>query len=214
MLLARLMSGQLEPGTQINELALCEELGVSRTPLREALLRLEFEGFVEAQPGKGFNVTPLRPDTAFELHSLVGLLEGLAVRSIGSLPPEDIDELVVRLEVEHERMVAAAKARARPEQEELIELGDCWHATLIGAWQNAQFHEILALLKARLYRYTYLFVSEPTQLNHTLEQHQGIIDALRDHDIERAAQLMTEHWMSGAEARYEFLSASTQESSR
>ena len=202
------MSGELEPGTQVNELALCQELGVSRTPLREALLRLDFEGFVEAQPGKGFIVTPLRPDTAYELHSMVGLLEGLAVRSLADLSKEDLSALADELERSNQDMVEAAQREGGPDEERLIELGDAWHSILVAAWDNAQFHEVLALLKARLYRYTYIFLSKPTQVSNTLEQHQEIIDAIRSRDIERAARLMSEHWMSGAEARFDFLQQS------
>lgn len=199
------MSGELEPGTQVNELALCEELGVSRTPLREALLRLDFEGFVESQPGKGFIVTPLRADTAFELHSVVGLLEGLAVRALGDRSGAELAELAEKLERANQAMIEAAEAEDPPDEERLIELGNAWHAELVGAWDNGQFQEVLGLLKARLYRYTYLFLRERTHLEHTLAQHQEIIEAIRARKIDRAADLLSEHWMSGAEARYEWL---------
>ncbi|HUG42464.1 MAG TPA: GntR family transcriptional regulator [Longimicrobiales bacterium] len=205
ILLKRLMSGELEPGTQVNELALCEELGVSRTPLREALLRLDFEGFVENQPGKGFIVTPLRPDTAFELHSIVGLLEGLAVRALADKSEAELAELAERLDRANQAMIEAARGNDSPEEELLIELGNAWHAQLVGAWDNRQFQEVLALLKARLYRYTYLFLRERTHVEHTLAQHQEIVDAIRAREIDTAADLMSAHWMSGAEAHYEWL---------
>lgn len=201
------MSGELKPGTQVNELALCDELGVSRTPLREALLRLDFEGFVESQPGKGFIVTPLRADTAFELHSVVGHLEGLAVRALADKSEQELVALADRLEAANQAMTDAAAGASSADEERLIELGNAWHSVLVGAWENRQFHEVLALLKARLYRYTYLFLRDRAHREHTLEQHEEIVAAIRGREIEKAAQLLFEHWMSGADARYDWLRA-------
>lgn len=199
------MSGELEPGTQVNELAICEELGVSRTPLREALLRLEFEGFVDSQPGKGFIVTPLSAETAFELHSVVGLLEGLAVRTLAEHTDEELEKLADELESANRAIVEAASQEEIPDAERIIELGDAWHSTLVGAWENEQFHEVLALLKSRLYRYTYLFLRDREHLDQTLDYHHEIIDAIRNREIETAVRLLREHWMSGADARYDWL---------
>ncbi|MCZ7528349.1 MAG: GntR family transcriptional regulator [Acidimicrobiia bacterium] len=78
--LERLLRGVLPVGTNINEPELARELGVSRTPLREALLSLEREGLLDTHPGRGWWVAPLTPETVLDVYPIVGTLEALAVR--------------------------------------------------------------------------------------------------------------------------------------
>ncbi|WP_454299390.1 GntR family transcriptional regulator [Salana multivorans] len=80
-LLARMRSGAVVPGEGINEVQLAAELGVSRTPLREALIALESEGQIESEDGKGFRFVPLRAREFEELAPIMATLEGLALKS-------------------------------------------------------------------------------------------------------------------------------------
>ncbi|HEX7051816.1 MAG TPA: GntR family transcriptional regulator [Longimicrobiales bacterium] len=205
VLLMRLLSGELEPGSRINESKLAEELGVSRTPLREALIHLEFEGFIESVQGKGFSVAPLRPKTARDLHAFVGLLEGIAMRSLANLTPEQLSRLVDELERINRELAVESKDPGRQDLETVIQLGDEWHGLLVSACDNEQILEILRLLKQRLYRYTYSFVRQAQRVEITLGWHEEIIEALRRREIDRAIELVHQHWMTGADARYEWL---------
>ncbi len=202
VLLSRLLSGEMEPGSRINEVQLASELGVSRTPLREALLHLEFEGFIESEQGKGFVVTQLDQKTAQDLHDLVGFLEAHAVRGLASLPPDELERILQELEKLNTRMGAAVATAGEPDPERLMELGDAWHALLVGGHANAQLHEILALLKARLFRYTYHFVGRAHRVEGTLDQHEEIVAVLRRGEFDHAAGLVKAHWMTGADTRY------------
>src|SRR6478735_2319718 len=78
-LLARMRSGEVSPGESINEVQLAAELGVSRTPLREALIALESEGQIESENGKGFRFVPLSAREFEELCPIIVTLEGLAL---------------------------------------------------------------------------------------------------------------------------------------
>src|SRR5215469_8782888 len=78
-LLERMRAGDVRPGESINEVQLAAELGVSRTPLREALIALESEGQIESENGKGFRFVPLSAREFEELAPIMATLEGLAL---------------------------------------------------------------------------------------------------------------------------------------
>lgn len=202
VLLARLLSGELEPGTRINEVQLAGELGVSRTPLREALLHLKFEGFIDSEQGKGFFVASLDQRTAYDLHDLVGMLEARAVRAFARLPSEEQEDLLKELERLNDELAREVAAPGEPDPERLMELGNTWHSLLVSANNNMQLREILELLKARLFRYTYHFVGHAHRMEGTLDQHAEIIEALRQGKIDEVADRVWAHWMTGADTRY------------
>jgi DNA-binding GntR family transcriptional regulator len=195
VLLGRLLSGELEPGSQINEAKLASELGVSRTPLREALIHLEFEGFIESVQGKGFSVAPLRAQTVRELHALVGLLEGQAMRALHDLDQNALEELITELEAINAELEKEVAKGPGQDPERLITLGNNWHAVLVSASTNEQLHEILQLLRQRMYRYTYGFLTQRQRVPERLTQHAQIMEALRDRQIERAIEMVENHWI-------------------
>jgi DNA-binding GntR family transcriptional regulator len=204
-LLDSLMEGRLQPGSKINESELAQVLGVSRTPLREALLHLEFEGFIESAHGRGFRVAPLRAKTAMDLHWLVGALEGMAARPLAELDPDTLRQRLGEMrEVNQELNQESARGEAG-NADRLIELGDRWHALLTSACDNAELIELLKLIKARLYRYTHHFVTGPTRIECTVDQHNNIIAALERRDFDAAVGLIRDHWMTGADRNYEWL---------
>lgn len=204
-LLNSLMEGRLKPGSKINESELAQVLGVSRTPLREALLHLEFEGFIESAHGRGFRVAPLRAKTAMDLHWLVGAFEGMAARSLAELDDEKLRLLCAEMrQVNQELMSESAKGDSE-NPDALIELGDRWHALLTSACDNAELIELLKLIKARLYRYTCHFVTGQARIACTVDQHISIIAALESRDFDAAVDLIRAHWMTGADRDYEWL---------
>jgi DNA-binding GntR family transcriptional regulator len=199
VLLEWLLTGELEPGAGISEPMLAERIGVSRTPLREALLRLEFEGLLESRPGKGFSVRPLSPDTAEDLYRLAGTLEVQALRDSG-IPSEDImDEM------------ADMDARRRTERDThdagtVVGLDQEWHAKLVAGCSNRELRRVLDLVRNRLYRYEYIFADDFERLGAKgLEHHDRILAALRAGDLEEACDVLKRHWEMGAESRSAWL---------
>jgi len=200
------MEGRLQPGSKINESELAQVLGVSRTPLREALLHLEFEGFIESAHGRGFRVAPLRAKTAMDLHWLVGALEGMAARSLADLDVATLGQRLAEMQQVNEELIReSAGGGEAGNADTLIELGDRWHALLTSACDNAELIELLKLIKARLYRYTHHFVTGPARIACTIDHHSNIITALGRRDFDTAVQLIRDHWMTGADRDYEWL---------
>lgn len=189
VLIERLLSGELEPGSDINEKELCKDLGVSRTPVRQALLHLEFEGFLDSQQGKGFSVLPLRSGVAAELYPLVGALEALALRWSVPLTEEVRRELTAL----NERRAALN----RHDYEERIELDDQWHDLLLSGCENRQLLGVLRLLKNRLYRYEHAIAEGTDRLGDSTSEHRAIREAFQAGETEKAARLLQEHWRIG-----------------
>lgn len=193
LLLERLLSGELEPGARVNESRLAEELGVSRTPLREAMIRLEFEGFLDNEKGKGFSVATLDPRKARELYPLAGLLESLALEGTPNFPTSQLSELE---RLEHERK----KTYGSHQRLEAVEVDNRWHALLVSRCPNSELLEILRVLKQRLYRYEYVLAAAST-VGPDFHHHSLILQALRDGNHALAIEQLKHHWSLGAENR-------------
>jgi len=198
LLLERLLSGELSPGARINESRLAEELGVSRTPLREALIRLQYEGFLENEKGKGFSVATLDPLKARQLYPLAGLLEGLALETTTEMPGSLLSELD---EIERAREEAQEDRRIH----EVVELDHRWHTRLVSRCPNTELLEILRVLKRRLFRYEYLLSAAEEASSDSHQHHSLILRALRDGNDALAVEQLKHHWQQGAEARYSLL---------
>ena len=188
-LVERLFGGDLKPGTQINESQLTRELGVSRTPLREALLQLEFEGLLRSDPGRGFCVAPLEPEELEELFDV-----GIQLEMLGLLHNGVSDEALAKMrEIQRER-VEITENGSDPDAH--IELDDRWHRLLVSGCDNTQYQEILRLVRNRLYRYVYAFSGSFGGVRNALREHERIMDAIEAGEFERAAEILREHGRS------------------
>lgn len=178
---------RLVPGQAIDEVALCEELGISRTPLREALKVLHADGLIDLIPRRGAFVKQPDPTELDELFPVMAVLEGLAARQTAQrLTPETLAEL----EAMHARL------------EELAADGD------IDTYydENFRFHEAIQRLSGNRWLQRLLFelrgvlrlsrhrqLSLPGRLQDSLEEHRRIMIALRQRDDELADQVMQRH---------------------
>lgn len=195
LLLDRLLSGELPPGARINESRLSEEIGVSRTPLREALLRLEYEGFVDTSQGKGFFVAGLDVDAARELYALAGAMEALALQE----SPEFARTQMARLEkLEEERLEARRDGRL----EEAVELDARWHEVLVEGCSNRELRKMLETIKNRLFRYEFVLAEQfGRREGEQHDQHHRILEAMRAGNRPLALELLKHHWDTGARTR-------------
>ncbi|MCF8566233.1 GntR family transcriptional regulator [Alicyclobacillus tolerans] len=187
--LKRLVRGVLPFGSRINETVLSEELGVSRTPLREALLDLQREGFLRSDTARGFTVRPLSQHEVKETYPILWTLECLALRTDEQIP--DVEELFDC----NEKM---RKAKNHPEQ--ALEYDSEWHAILISKCHSDRLRSMIAELKQTIRRYEYTFMWDAELIERSIEQHQKVINALSEHDIEQAERALQENWRTGMES--------------
>ena len=182
-----ILVGRLKPGAKIIESRLAATLGVSRTPLREALLHLEREGLVRSDLRRGFTVEPLSAREVRETYPLLATLECHAVRTSAPF----LSPLLPALE----RMNAQFR-RARSAQQAL-ELDTNWHNTLISSSNNSRLTGLIASLRRTIRRYELIYMSDTSLLPTSAAQHDAILGALRKHDIEAALKAIEANYILG-----------------
>ena len=188
--LERVAAGSIPPGTRIKDSALAADLGVSRTPVREALLRLVREGVLAADMGRGFSVRPLDAVEMQETGVVLARLEGLALELSGDIPAERLAELS-----EIDRQLAAV--RGNPER--CIDLDEQWHRALLQGCSNERLLSMIRSLWQVPRRYMRAYLRHEGHLTLSTQHHARIIEALRRKDRETAAARFSFHWQRGIE---------------
>lgn len=188
-LLRMLNDGELAVGANVNERALADHLGVSRTPIREALLRLGEGGLVEHRQGRGFFVTAVTVRDAHEVYPMISALECLALRSTDPTKlragSRSLDEIAAQM------LAARADAHAAQAADER------WHSTLVAMADNKRLAGTLGELKRLVNRYEYAYLSEPEAVAVSVAQHRAISAALLAGDIDAAAEALEQNWRHG-----------------
>jgi len=183
--LDRILSGELPPGSRITESRLATELGVSRTPLREALFNLESEGFVRSDLARGFSVAPLSVREVRESYPILQTLEALALRSIGPLAVATAPELR-RINQE------LAAVAGDPERGQLVD--HQWHDVLLATCPNRRLLDLIARLKETVSRYERLYMRDASLVAASVAQHLRVIEALEAKELDRAVRELEENW--------------------
>jgi DNA-binding GntR family transcriptional regulator len=197
-LLDRIVRGEIPPGQKLRDSELAEELGVSRTPVREALLRLEREGLIVAQKHLGFSVKGLQESEIREVYPLIRILECAALDSaplLGAAKLQELGELAYALKLEGSDPLRR------------IELDSSWHETLIEGACNEHLMRILADLKRILLRYEYAFMGDDALVTESVAEHEAIAQSMAQGKRKEAVRLLGAHWDRCTQATLgEFLS--------
>jgi len=200
ILRTEIFSGQLKPGEPLPERLLAEQLGVSRTPVREALFTLQSEGLVELTPNRGATVRTITSHDIVQIYSLRGVLESYAAREAAQTRTrQDLDAL----EDAHAKLQRISAEGTAPEQA----LADLHFHTLISEAAGSQLlqtimNQVLAFTVS--YRSNYAYPSDRAAV--AITEHRGILDALRAADADRAERLMREHVASSSRFALEHFS--------
>ncbi len=188
-LLRQVVAGRLQAGKPVNELKLAAELKISRTPLREALLQLEQEGFIRSDQRRGFSVERLSAREVREIYPMIWTLEGLAVRSSAICAHLPLPELA---------RVNSQLAKVRSPQRAL-DLDTQWHEQLTSQSRNQRLLETITALRLGIRRYEAIYMADTRLLPESVAQHNKIIKALKGHDIGGALKALEENWRFGME---------------
>ncbi|WP_239090461.1 GntR family transcriptional regulator [Asanoa iriomotensis] len=184
-----IVDGTLVPGERLNDADLARWLGVSRTPVREALARLEEAGLVQTKPGRYTMVSPLDVRTARAAQSVTAAMHELAVReAIPHLSPGDI----AAMRAANSRFAAALRSG---DVDAAISSDDEFHGIAVAASANSAIHAVLEQftpLLRRLERVRFSSVSG----RDSVAQHDRIIDLCEAGDVQAAASAARDNWMS------------------
>ena len=199
-----IVHGRLPPGARIAEGPLAEMLGVSRTPVREALQRLRQEGLlVEVGGGSGLRgrlaVAPLQRERMEELYALAGAFESLAVRGLSRVDAARREELARRLEGVERAFHAEARRRA-PEHDRLFELHQAFHRALVEAAAGPETRAVLRTIRPQMDRYEWLYAPMAgPDFTPTRHEHAAIVEAVRHGTARELEQAVRTNWLNAAQ---------------
>lgn len=188
-------SGHYPPGAALTEASLSRSLDVSRTPVREALLRLEAEGVLRSALARGFTVRPLARREVVELYPILASLEALAVRTAAPVPGPTVATLRDTL----------AELEVCRDPVRRWKLDTSWHGTLVAASGNGHLAGMIGRLRTNVSRYELAYMREITLRDEADHQHRDILAAVLAHEPDRAAALVETHWHRGMRLVLEWL---------
>ena len=185
----RILDGEMNAGEFIREQEVSDAMGVSRTPVREALGRLASEGFLERIPHRGLRIPeePLRE--VLDIYPIVSSLEVLAGRlAIPELGPEDVE----RLKEINARLAEGMeeKARSRKQVRELVDLNIQFHRVFLERCGNRRLLDLLEDLRSQIVRLELWYYSYPEHTAQSVEEHDQIIRAIESGDPDEALSIL------------------------
>jgi len=178
---------RLDPGEALREGTVAEQLGVSKTPVREALTRLEQEGLVEATSFKGAVVSGYADQDLREIYELRELLEGAAARAAAT---EATTAALERLET---CVARSRELRARGDLVGLADLLGEFDVLVFDQVANQRIRALIENLRAHLARIGKLTQGIPGRVEASVDEHARIVDAIAAHDPDEAERRMRDH---------------------
>lgn len=182
-----IISGRLTPGTELQEVALASELGVSRGPIREALGRLAAEGLVAIRPRRGAVVRALSSDEFIDAYQVREALETMAVRlAVPKLRAEDTAAM--------QRLIAEMTSRGEAgDVQGFFEANTEFHQLFFDVAGNRMLAELYRQLRGQIDRHRLRSLELRGNLQRSIAEHQAILRAAKAGDVERAVHLVSEH---------------------
>lgn len=182
-----ILSENFKPGQRLMEVELAEILGVSRTPVREALRKLEVEGFIEMLPRKGAIVKVVSIKDIQDLLEIRASLEALATR----IACEKMDTKAKKeLEKAKEEFVQAVSDN---DIDSMIQTDVKFHDIIFSSTQNEKLIQIINNLKEQIYRYRVIYIRDKSYLINIVQEHNEIVEAIIGNDAKKAGKVAVIH---------------------
>lgn len=182
-----ILSGKYQAKEELKEKAIGEELGVSRTPVREALRQLELEGLVTIIPNKGAYVIGISEKDIRDIYEIRSRLEGLCAGWAACyITKEQLDEL-------EENVYLSDFHITKGNYEQLVELDSRFHETLYRASGSRELRHVLSDFHHYVQRVRKVTLAMPERAANSNAEHRKIVEALREHDTDAAERLANEH---------------------
>lgn len=186
----QIIEGNLKPYTQLKIAELSKELGISRTPIREAILRLENEDLVISKANQWTMVAPIRVDRLKDIYQLVYELEGFALKNNFSKVDDEFINMLEKIneEIKNQHMKENIMT--------VIELDDEFHDLIISLSENREIKPIIDRLKKRLKRFEIGFyrVKDSHKPPSTYDEHLVLIECLKNRDLDKSLAALKENW--------------------
>ncbi|MGQ9368291.1 GntR family transcriptional regulator [Azospirillum sp. ST 5-10] len=182
-----IVSWTLKPGDAFTEMDVAARLAMSKTPVREALMRLQFDGLVKAYPRRGYVVEPIKVSHINDIFDLRVILErGATELAVARADPEELDRLAeLAAAIPYERYHADAE-RAR-------DVNDAFHEGIALASRNERLHRTLAQLLKEMERFFHIEAQAPQPRTEAYATHRDIVEAMRRGEAAAAGDAMVDH---------------------
>lgn len=182
-----ILRGELKPGERLMEIQLANKLGVSRTPIREAIRKLELEGLVLMIPRKGAEVAEITEKSLRDVLEVRRALEELAVQlACEKITKEEIRELE-RVAKEFQQVVNSSDIT------EIAEVDVCFHDIIYTATDNQKLIQLLNNLREQMYRYRVEYLKRDGVFPQLIAEHEAIIRHIENNEKEKATKVMCRH---------------------
>lgn len=182
-----ILKGELAPGERLMEIQLAEKLGVSRTPIREAIRKLELEGLVLMIPRKGAEVARISEKSLKDVLEVRRSLEELAIDlACQRMTEEDIKDLEKAEEVFRDAVKNGSSM-------EIAEFDEAYHDVIYYATRNTRLVQILNNLREQMYRYRLEYIKDEDKRQILLIEHEKIMKALKARHAAEAKRAVREH---------------------
>jgi len=183
----RIIKGDLAQGSKLFEAKIAEQLGVSRTPVREAIRELAAERFVKISPNQGVEISNISIEDIQEVLQIRAVLEGLAAKlATTKITKEKIKEL----ENFNKNM---KKFISKDDILNFIKESEKFHGLILNICGNNRLIRIRKNLDEQIYKYRSISLNIPGRLKHALEEHKKITEALKQGDLLKADELSKMH---------------------
>ena len=182
-----ILTGELKPGERLMEIQLAQKLGVSRTPVREAIRKLELEGLVVMIPRKGAEVAKITVRDLKDALEVRMAIDSLSVK----LACERLDEND-KTEIK-QACVAFREAVKSKNVQAIVEGDERFHNTIYRASKNQKLITIAMNLREQVYRYRFEYVKDFSYHENLIREHDQITEAILKGDVETAQKIMKEH---------------------
>ncbi len=185
-----IIDGTLKPGEKLHDGELADALGVSRTPVREALQLLEVQGFVEMHRGRDTRVTAIDKSDILKLYPPLAALQSLACETVApTIRIEQTDQLR-RINVE------LSNAINYREFFRAMELDEQFHDLIVEMADNPYITGFISMLQLHIRRFKYVFLQQPVSSSEaSVVEHAAIIDAFDRRDSSTAAEVVKQNWL-------------------
>ncbi|MDW7675282.1 MAG: GntR family transcriptional regulator [Bacillota bacterium] len=182
-----IINATLKPGERLMEVQLAEDMGVSRTPVREAIRKLELEGFVVMVPRKGAYVAGISLKDIADVYEIRAALEALA----SGLAAERITE--EELEDLERHLVKVNEYTEAQNLHSLVEIDTSFHDILYKASRNERLVQIISNLREQIMRFRTTSLAVPGRMKEALLEHKELVEAISERNIAKAQELAQRH---------------------
>ena len=182
-----ILTGELSPGERLMEIKLADKLGVSRTPIREAIRKLELEGLVVNTPRKGAEVANI---SAEDLRDVLEVRRSLEVPAISLACDKMTDET---LELLYENIDAFKHSIDAKATSDIASVDVTFHDIIYKATGNNRLIQILNNISEQMYRYRFEYIKNKESWNRLVEEHMNIYEAIKNRDKDLAIKSILLH---------------------